>query len=378
MPSAPHLRQSTVPAHGFRLAWILAVAYLLMIVYATGQPFRGWRMPPPEVFHFLTAPWPRYVTLDDILLNIAGYVPAGFLLALALRSRLRTRTAVACAIVAGLLLSLAMEAMQMFLPGRIASNVDVLTNTLGAVIGALAAPLFSPSRRLGQRLANLRHAWFPRGAATDAGIVIVFLWLLTPLHPTAQLFATGDLRSTLELPVWFIHTPLLSMVAEAAVVCFNLIGLGLLLTSITRAPSQAALLLIIVAGAGVLVKAMGGIALKTTAPLSWITPGVLLGLLAGGLMLYLLAHLRMRARRVVGLVSFIAAIVAINMAPGNPYHMIPPRLLAGGASHFLNFSGFVRALSELWPFAAALYLLAMAARHSQDGYVEPLRAGHTA
>jgi hypothetical protein len=32
-------------------------------------------------------------------------------------------------------------------------------------------------------------------------------------------------------------------------------------------------------------------------------------------------------------------------------------LLAKGASHFLNFSGIVRAISELWPLLAAGFLL---------------------
>ena len=36
------------------------------------------------------------------------------------------------------------------------NRVDVLTNGLGGLIGALAAPLFAPTRGLGIRLARLR------------------------------------------------------------------------------------------------------------------------------------------------------------------------------------------------------------------------------
>ena len=54
-----------------------------------------------------------------------------------------------------------------------------------------------------------------------------------------------------------------------------------------------------------------------------------------------------------------SAIVAINVAPGNPYQTVPPQLLAG-PSHFLSFSGIVRALSELWPFLAVAYTAAVA------------------
>ena len=46
---------------------------------------------------------------------------------------------------------------------------------------------------------------------------------------------------------------------------------------------------------------------------------------------------------------------------GDPAY--PPRLLAKGASHFLSFSGIVRAISELWPALAAAFLVyALASR----------------
>src|SRR3982074_1093436 len=78
------------PRRGLHLAWILAVAYLLVIGYASLQPFSGWGIPPEEIRHFLTAPWPRYITLEDVLINIGAYVPLGFLFARALLRRLRT------------------------------------------------------------------------------------------------------------------------------------------------------------------------------------------------------------------------------------------------------------------------------------------------
>ena len=68
--------------HVHLLALTLALAYLLVIVYASLQPLRGWRMPAAEVYGFLTAPWPPYITLADVLVNVAAYVPLGFMLAL--------------------------------------------------------------------------------------------------------------------------------------------------------------------------------------------------------------------------------------------------------------------------------------------------------
>src|SRR5215203_6618731 len=84
MQSEIAARESLRSPRGLHLAWILAVAYLLVIAYASLQPFSGWWTPPEEIRHFLTAPWPRYITLVDVLINIFAYVPLGFLLARAL------------------------------------------------------------------------------------------------------------------------------------------------------------------------------------------------------------------------------------------------------------------------------------------------------
>ena len=75
----------------------------------------------------------------------------------------------------------------MFLPARIASNVDLLANSLGALLGAMAAPLLAPTRILGGKLHAARHRLFRDGMTADAGLVIVALWLITQFHPTAQL-----------------------------------------------------------------------------------------------------------------------------------------------------------------------------------------------
>src|SRR5262245_35428793 len=118
-------------AHTVRLARILAVAYLLVIVYASLRPFLGWRVPPEEILHFLGAPWPRFTSLPDIVVNFGAYVPLGLLLSIVLGARYGAGRGAAAAALAAALLSLLMETLQMFLPARIASNVDLLANGLG-------------------------------------------------------------------------------------------------------------------------------------------------------------------------------------------------------------------------------------------------------
>src|SRR5258706_15140011 len=71
------------------LARYLFVAYVPLVVYASLHPFSGWHdrgLPP---FAFLTAPFPRPIPVFDVVANIIGYVPLGFLAVLAVYPRPR-------------------------------------------------------------------------------------------------------------------------------------------------------------------------------------------------------------------------------------------------------------------------------------------------
>lgn len=335
----------------------MALAYLLVIAYASLQPFHGWRLPPEEVYGFLTAPWPRYITLADVLINVVAYAPLGFLISLGLRAQLRPSLAVLAGFTLATIFSVAMESLQMFLPMRIASNVDVLANGTGALIGALAAPLFSPSRIIGGRLLALRNRIFVAGALADTGILIASLWVVTHLNPLSQLFGTGNMRATFELPEYFFHTPGRFLSAEAAVVFFNLLALGLLLSVLVRESARSAIVIVGFIAAALLLKiAITAILGGPQGPFAWITPGVLLGFTSGAALLVGLCSLGRRNRVILAALCLLAALAAINLAPDNPYFTLPPQLASGRASHLLSFSAILRALSELWPFLALPYL----------------------
>jgi hypothetical protein len=289
---------------------------------------------------------------------VIAYLPLGFLLAVGLKARLSAGIAVIGATLLCAALSVTMEAVQMFMPSRIASNVDVLTNTLGSLIGALAASLFSPSQRLGAHVARLRNTWVIPGAVGEVGLVVILLWTLTQLHPTAQLFGTGNLRSTLELPVWMFYNPGLFLSVEATVVVFNLLGLGLAVSALSS--GRPGRMIAGVVGTGLCLKAFAAVVIaKSAAPLAWLTPGIVLGLLAGAFLLYPLTRLQRRFQFIVAALCVTLAVAAINLAPDNPYQRIPLQMIAG-PSHLLSLSDIVRALSELWPFVAVAFLVCAA------------------
>ena len=175
---------------GHRLAAIAALAYSLVIVYASLQPFTGWRTPAHPFGGFIFDAWPRWITVDDILFNFVAYVPLGFLIALALHRQRGALPAVLLSSLACLSLSVVLESVQQYLPARFASNVDLLVNSTGGAVGALIAPMFSPQQRMGQAFSQLRYRWFEGSPRGDMVLVLAGLWLVAQLH--VPLIAFGN------------------------------------------------------------------------------------------------------------------------------------------------------------------------------------------
>ncbi|HLX86785.1 MAG TPA: VanZ family protein [Terriglobales bacterium] len=79
--------------------------------------------------------------LGDVLLNIAGFVPVGFLLCAFFALTRPRKNAILYAVLAGGILSFAIEVTQAYIPQRVSGVTDIITNTLGSALGAwLAQP----------------------------------------------------------------------------------------------------------------------------------------------------------------------------------------------------------------------------------------------
>jgi VanZ family protein len=347
------------------LARFLLLAYVLLVVYATLYPFSGWRFTGVPAFGYLSAAKPPYITGFDLAVNVLGYVPYGWLAVLALYPRLRGLAVFPAVLATGAALAITLEAAQTFLPARFASNVDVACNLGGTALGALLGMrsigwLFGESPLLRWRLRNVLP-----GARADAGLVLLGLWLMTQLNPASLLFGAGDLRDLFRQQAGSAYHPDVFVSIEALTAACNLVAVGLTASALLApgAPLLRAMFGLI--ALGLLVKT-GAFAILRQAEdiLHWVTPGALIGLAAGLPLLLGAAMLPRVARLALAAVLLMGATVLVNLAPANPYFASTLAVWAQG--HFLNFNGLTRLLSSLWPFAALLYLMLLAARQAED------------
>lgn len=342
-----------------RLPLYLAVAYLVLISYASLYPFANWRDLGLSPLSFLDAAWPRYWTAFDISVNVIVYVPLGFLLALTLRRLPGRWSAAIAALLVGSLLSLGLECLQNWLPTRVPSNVDLACNSVGSAIGAVIAvwkgkPIFRRIGQLQQRLlAPIPHA--------ELGLVLIGMWLLTQLSPETLLFGVGDLRQVLGLTPAVPYAAPAFFILETGVIVCNTIVIGLFARTLLAAGTAPHLLLATLFALALAIRTLAAAVL--VAPhdaLAWLTPGARLGLLIGGVLLALLLMLPAALRIGFAGVALMAGTALVNLTPPNPYS--EAALATWRQGHFLNFNGLTRWIASLWPFVALPYLTALGRR----------------
>jgi VanZ like family/Concanavalin A-like lectin/glucanases superfamily len=77
--------------------------------------------------------------LNVVMLNIAGFIPLGVILCVYFSFTGMRFKAILLATLVGALLSLVIEVLQAYIPSRGSGTTDIITNTIGALIGAVLA-----------------------------------------------------------------------------------------------------------------------------------------------------------------------------------------------------------------------------------------------
>ncbi|WP_407059032.1 VanZ family protein [Ralstonia syzygii subsp. celebesensis] len=372
LPAAPSThRHSTLARAG--LAW-----FVLLVVYASLYPFSGWVDTGVPPFAYLTAPLPRYNTLFDLLTNIWGYMPLGMLVVLSLHPRITGWRAVALAMLAGLLLSGAMEAAQTYLPTRISSNVDLAANTVGALLGGIVMAPFAVRLIDRGSLRRLRWRWF-EPQATFA-IPLLLLWPFAQIFPQEFLFSMGGVvRSILLDPspdaflTGIIHSLFPGLfdwhdrlqahpealrrqeLLEALITACSWVGTGLLATVAMRRTAPVLRLLAALLASALLVKA-GATLLQFPAAgaWDWLSSGGRFGLVVGSLVLVLLVRLPRGLRGALAMLLLLALIVLSNVLPPGPYSWVSAQGWRLG--RFVHFNSLSQWIGWVWPFLGVGYL----------------------
>ena len=188
---ARHLMIPTAPPPYLRTARWLAAAVALLIIWGSLYPFDLLMPNPALLAHRLKTIWSHHMSRGDMASNVLIYMPLGaaFLLALHGRGRL---THLVQATLAGSLLSLSMEAAQLFTAHRVTSVFDWLLNTAGALAGAatLTGYLLVGERWRFRSLVDPRPALVP--------LWLILLWIVAQFSPYTPALNAAQLHAAIE------------------------------------------------------------------------------------------------------------------------------------------------------------------------------------
>ena len=349
-------------------AWPLSGVYAGLVVYASLYPFSNWRDQGPLPWGFLIAPWPQYWTAFDLFSNVLGYAPLGFLLALGgLRTGQGAQAVLRATLAAGVL-SLVLETLQGYLPSRVPSNVDWVSNTGGAWLGAVTATLLE---RLGaiDRWIRFRERWFVPDAR--GALVLLALWPLALLFPSAVPLGVGQVYERVEagLAEFLLDTPFLEWVPLRAVELQPLVPgaelscvvLGVLIPCLlgycvipvmTRRLAFVLAVFVAAFGASLLSAAMSYGPVHAWA---WFSKPVQAGLVLAAVLALVLVRVPARVAAALLLLGLGIYLILINQAPASSYFAHNLQIWEQG--RFIRFHGLAQWLGWLWPYAVLLYVL---------------------
>jgi VanZ family protein len=333
----------TPQKHQTRLAGFILL-YGLFLVVGSLYPFSGWLPVSRWSADFLFSDWPRYITRTDLATNMFVYAPLGYALALWQTRPGHGYRGVINGALIGALFSLFQESGQALLPGRIASNLDLLVNGLGALTGALASLHHHRWLRAGQALTRWRHRWFMPGNRCNWGLFLLSLWFIGQfaLLPTPGLGWLSLHLRPLDTPpggldqlnlIWF------------ATVFLEIVMLGAFAANLLRPGRYVGAMLLLMILAFLMKLLAGTILLKLK-----VVGGVLsLETLSAFLMAFwfLLIPSVSRHRRAIALAS-------LNMALSARF-ILAETFLPGVSA--LNITGLAKYLAVLWPILTVTWLV---------------------
>jgi glycopeptide antibiotics resistance protein len=333
----------------------LTTGYVLFIAYVSLTPFRGWQQQGLSFVDVLLAPVGQTFTGFDFTLNLVSYFPLGFLLFALLHSRWSAARVLFASTLCGLLLSMGMEYAQMFLPSRVSSNADMLSNTVGTFFGAAFALAISEQLWF-SFLKALQEKWFKHGRINDFGLALVALWVFAQTNPSLPMLGSVFVREVARWPFDIVPERPFNFL-ECAEVTLNLLLLGILLSNLLRERRHAISALLLLLFAVTLIKFFAAaLLLKSWALLLWMDSEAMLGMFSG--LLLLLAALRLSHRWLLVTGALLAVLYLVMLQDllldSKPYAAM--RMYHWHYIHMFNYNGLSQLVILLFPVLLIAYL----------------------
>jgi len=340
-------------------------AYLFLILYASWYPFTGWRANNVSALPDVIRQWPRYWTLFDVSTNVVGYIPFGMLIVFSLYPHVNRWWAVVIAILFGSTVSATAELVQYFIPSRVTSLLDFITNASGATIGAVLGALLTPLILEKGRLQLLRKQWTFHESSRE--IVILGLWPMAQLYPQAYLFGMGEIFPVIsqhlssffdmdiDLSAFFLQgiepNADAYLLAEAFITACGCTGAILICLSLLNRHAPKLILTMLLLLLSLICKSLASALLfNPEYAFAWFTPGARGGLLISMIMLYGFSFAPVHVQKRLAFILLLISLVVVNLLPDNPYFEVTMQSWVQGK--FLNFNGAAQFLSLFWPFLA--------------------------
>lgn len=350
------MRELIITETRARLRTLLASGYALFIVYASLSPFVGWREQGLNFAEVLGAPLLLTFTAFDAIINLLSYLPLGFLVGIALRARLGALPSMIASLCLAILLSASMEYLQMYLPARISSNMDLLANSGGALLGTLLAMSVTSWSWFFNRLTRWRNNFFNQGKEMDFGLALLALWMFGQINPSLPMLGNVFISEVARQPFAALPpTPFNWW--ESGAVTLNLLMLGSLMLTLLRSPRNVATTLLTILSVVALAKfATAAVLLKSWALLLWINSEAMLGILLGMLLLLSVLWLPRSAIIVSGAVVASVYFIIVNFVFDSNTPAAAMSVYHWHYGHLLNYNGLAQTIALSFPLLLIFHL----------------------
>ena len=339
-----------------RLRIWLTIGYALLIVYASLSPFTGWREQGLAFSDVLDMPLRLTYTAFDATVNLLSYLPFGLLVMLVLRARFGMLSSMVSGLCLGVLLSASMEYLQMYLPMRTSSNMDLLSNGTGTLIGVLLAAKMTSRTWFIAKLTYWRNGLFHQARETDFGLALLALWMFGQSNPTLPMLGNVFISEVAHQP--FVKLPPAPFNWwESGAVTLNLLMLGALMLTLLRTQRNAATALLAILSVVAVAKFFAAaLLLKSWALLLWINSEAMLGILLGMLLLLTILWLPRSAVISFGATIALIYIAIVNLVLDSNTPSAAASIYHWHYGHLLTYNGLAQTIALIFPLLLLFHL----------------------